>query len=838
MNPKAWLIVCIVTTCIATPCFSAPDIYVRNNPRDPKEDGTKEHPFDTIQEAVGAVADNQSIYVLPGTYGPTGGSTTIDLGDKKIRIRSMRDPDGDRGIAIAETIIEGQGFSVAGKQGPESQIRGFTIRRGGGVYLENSSPVIVQCVFEYNPGRAITCQSSNARIQSCIFVGNTVSGSDGAGGAIWCSGNPEIVDCTFTGNGAAKGGAIAVAGGSPIISNCILWGDASLGIGDSEIFVAVAGATPSILYCDIQGGTSQGWFGTGDKDIDPLLTADGLLQKGSPCIDTNTGTADLPADATSSDIQGETRPTEHRDVGADQYIDVDADGLPDFWETTYFGGPAAADPDADPDNDGLPNLKEYEASTNPTVADTDGDHWNDGREIACGANPRYPNWYVDVADGNDMFDGRAPAHEGGTHGPKQNIKRAIEKAKSGETIIIAPGIYSGAANCNLDFSQALASGERVITIQSQNPFDPDVVAKTVIDPNGQGRAFYFHDVHSPLSCVQGLTLRNGLAESSTPGGACGGAVLFTGSSPTIAHCTITGNLARQDGGGLYGGARLVFPPAAPTIVDCDISRNEARGSGGGSIAENSAGGVGGGVHSDGIPLDVANCTIGRNTAGQGGGMLSSRCHPTLENCIFSENYGWGMYNSGSNPVLENCIFSGNHGGMYNDSASPTLWNCTFSGNLGSIGAGMLVWTGCSPTLTNCIFWGNGANGDEGEQIAFIPGLSSVVINYSCVQNWSGYLGGVGNIGGDPLFADPGRWDPNGTLEDPNNDFWVNGDYHLKSQAGRWEPNSRGWVQDSVTSPCIDAGDPNNPVADEPKPNGDRINMGAYGGTTEASKSYP
>ncbi len=42
--------------------------------------------------------------------------------------------------------------------------------------------------------------------------------------------------------------------------------------------------------------------------------------------------------------------------------------------------------------------------------------------------------------------------------------------------------------------------------------------------------------------------------------------------------------------------------------------------------------------------------------------------------------------------------------------------------------------------------------------------------------------------------------------------------------------------DAATSPCIDAGDPNSPVGDEPQPNGGRINMGAYGGTAEASKS--
>ena len=43
--------------------------------------------------------------------------------------------------------------------------------------------------------------------------------------------------------------------------------------------------------------------------------------------------------------------------------------------------------------------------------------------------------------------------------------------------------------------------------------------------------------------------------------------------------------------------------------------------------------------------------------------------------------------------------------------------------------------------------------------------------------------------------------------------------------------------DEVTSPCIDAGDPMSPIGREPFPNGGRINMGAYGGTAEASKSY-
>lgn len=105
------------------------------------------------------------------------------------------------------------------------------------------------------------------------------------------------------------------------------------------------------------------------------------------------------------------------------------------------------------------------------------------------------------------------------------------------------------------------------------------------------------------------------------------------------------------------------------------------------------------------------------------------------------------------------------------------------------------------------------------------------------SNIEGGWPGEGNIDADPCFADPGYRDPNGSPDDANDDFWVDGDYHLKSQAGRWDPNSQVWTIDDVTSPCIDAGDPMTSIGHEPFPNGGIVNMGAYGGTTEASKSY-
>jgi hypothetical protein len=132
--------------------------------------------------------------------------------------------------------------------------------------------------------------------------------------------------------------------------------------------------------------------------------------------------------------------------------------------------------------------------------------------------------------------------------------------------------------------------------------------------------------------------------------------------------------------------------------------------------------------------------------------------------------------------------------------------------------------GASVTLTNSIIWANTAQ--RGRNISLVD-RSALGITYSDVGggrsgvnveggrlNW-----GAGNIDADPLLVDP-----------------ANGDYHLKSQAGRWDPNSESWVQDDVTSPCIDAGDPLSPVMYEPHPRGCIINMGAYGGTEEASKS--
>jgi len=259
------------------------------------------------------------------------------------------------------------------------------------------------------------------------------------------------------------------------------------------------------------------------------------------------------------------------------------------------------------------------------------------------------------------------------------------------------------------------------------------------------------------------------------------AVTFSGGED--ASCVLAGFTITSGKWGVY------CSDATPTITSCRIVDS---GSAGIKLWNESN-------------LAITNCVVAGN-GGAGIEMLESRAGrfvkynwATITNCNIVGNQEQGVY--GSNPIVANCCIVGN----------------------GQNGIFCLT-----PTVTNSIIYYNGRS----DGIAQIAAYSSDVV-YSNVQ---GAWPGIGNIDVEPGFVSRGSWDPNGTLDDPSDDFWVDGDFHLKSQAGRWDPLRADWVQDAVTSLCIDAGNPGCVPGSEPLPNGNRINMGAYGGTNEASAS--
>jgi hypothetical protein len=85
--------------------------------------------------------------------------------------------------------------------------------------------------------------------------------------------------------------------------------------------------------------------------------------------------------------------------------DLDADGLPDDWENSYFGNLNQTG-SGDPDGDGLDNAGEYAAGTDPTNPDSESDGMPDGWEIDNGFNPN-----LDDGGGDADGDGLSNADE-------------------------------------------------------------------------------------------------------------------------------------------------------------------------------------------------------------------------------------------------------------------------------------------------------------------------------------------------------------------------------------------------------------------------------------------
>jgi len=221
-----------------------------------------------------------------------------------------------------------------------------------------------------------------------------------------------------------------------------------------------------------------------------------------------------------------------------------------------------------------------------------------------------------------------------------------------------------------------------------------------------------------------------------------------------------------------------------------------------------------GIYCSGVSPTITNCTIIGNT---GIGIESwgtlGRGSPTIINCTIAGNGGAGIYaRARKTPTITNCIIIGNKGAGLDVDEGSTITNCTIVGNeLSGI-------FGYRATVTNSIIWNNSP-----EQI--VDDYKNCSVTYSDVQGgWEG----MGNISTDPCFVTGGRWD---------GDVWVSGDYHLQSQAGRWDADAKSWVCDANTSRCIDAGNPGIALGGEPNDGGNiRANMGAYGGTAEASKT--
>jgi hypothetical protein len=294
-----------------------------------------------------------------------------------------------------------------------------------------------------------------------------------------------------------------------------------------------------------------------------------------------------------------------------------------------------------------------------------------------------------------------------------------------------------------------------------------------------------------------LSARNWLAHVTVLSG--GGPVVTGAQGARLDGFTVTGGSSVSGGG-------MSIVNASMTVANCAFNNNVASS-------------VGGGLYMAGSTSQVLRCRFMYNGGGSGG--------------------GGGIQINGGAPLVRNCVFIGNTttaydgGGMQVSGSPARIENCTFTANISyRQGGAIQVYSADSSLVTvmkNCILWDNKttktATAPNGGWEICVQNEGRMQMSYTDVKPGPNRLyergGGLllelsGNLDVDPLFADA-----------------ANGDVHLKSEAGRWTDGGV-IVHDTVTSPCIDAGDPADPCGDELGGGADcRVDMGAYGSTIQA-----
>ncbi len=184
--------------------------------------------IETIQGAINASDDGDTVLVAPGTY-----VEKVDFCGKAIVVSSLFLTTRDTAY-VASTIIDGDSSgTVVTFNNDETEatlLTGFTIRnggpyRGGGIYCGRSSPTMTNLLicenFSNGDGGGIYCYRSSPTLTTVTIRDNTARDW---GGGFYSTGesSPTLVDVTISGNSAIEHGGGGISTGNesnPILEN-------------------------------------------------------------------------------------------------------------------------------------------------------------------------------------------------------------------------------------------------------------------------------------------------------------------------------------------------------------------------------------------------------------------------------------------------------------------------------------------------------------------------------------------------------------------------------------------------------------------------------------------
>jgi len=205
-----------------------------------------------------------------------------------------------------------------------------------------------------------------------------------------------------------------------------------------------------------------------------------------------------------------------------------------------------------------------------------------------------------------------------------DIQAGIDSAEEQDTVLVAPDIYAGNGNRDIDFN-----GINIILISEAGP------EQTIIDCGGSAaephQGFIFENNEDSTAEVNGFTITNSYAPMLW-----NSAAITCSSSPKVKNCIVSNN----DGDGI-----LCSSGASPSILDCIISDN-----------------TGAGIRCGWGNITVKNSLVYKN--GEDGFYINYGAI-YISNCTFAYNLGNGIILNGDPPkasaraddsaVIINCI---------------------------------------------------------------------------------------------------------------------------------------------------------------------------------------
>ncbi|MBE0567097.1 MAG: right-handed parallel beta-helix repeat-containing protein [Krumholzibacteria bacterium] len=693
--------------------------------------------FPTIQAAVDAATDGDTVALADGTY--TGaGNRDVTLRGKAITVRSAS------GNAAA-CIIDCQGsasephraFVINSGEGPDTVVENLTVTHAHSTY-----------------GSGMVINGATPRISGCVFTNST--GYDGGGILVGAGGAPVISGCVFRGNSVTDAGAgIIVSGASAAIENCLFEDNWSQWGGTGIYFHQ---GTGTVTGCTFTGNVCANWGGAiHASQAASSVVVSGCTFDGNQApqgahlyvrVDAHLGlencvlTAGLTGAAAYA-LSGGTVSAACSDV----WGNAGGDWTGPLAGQAGVGGNLSADPlycDAPAGNYTVADTSPCAAANNPGCGQIGA--WG----VGCTGGPR--TWQVNPDGSGDV----------------PTIQAAIDAAQDGDTVMLGAGTFTGAGNRDLDYRG------KAITVRGQSGGSPSVI-DCLAGPGNEHRGFRFATGEGSGSVLAHVTVTGGYAWDG------GGLVATEGAAPTVRDCRFVGNASTDDGGGVF-----LSWGSSPRLVRCEISGNTAANRGGGlyahasvadldscTVADNSAVNRGGGIYThEAGSVDLDDCVVSGNTAPNGGGVaIQGPATSSLVRVRFAGNAasgsGGGLYErDGAVTTFDHCEFQGNTadlgGGVYNVfSCREAFTACTFTGNAAATrGGAMRIYTHADVAMDRCLLWGDEAG--LGDEIAI---SSSCTLDVDCSDVAGGQAAmddydhtsvitwGAGNIDAFPYFCD-------------------------------------------------------------------------------------